>query len=106
MRSFEIPAIGTSMLAEDTSEHRALFGREGDAVLYFGTIPEMTDKLNWLLENDGDRVAMGRWAAGELGAESWDVIHGWSGVSEEIYRDQHFDKTLKLVMRGSAHIRE
>src|SRR5439155_5414404 len=47
-----------------------------------------------------------RWAAGELGAESWDVIHGWSGVSEEIYRDQRCDKTLKLVMRGSAHIRE
>ena len=60
MRSFEIPAIGTSMLAEDTSEHRALFGREGDAVLYFGTIPEMTDKLNWLLENETERTMMAR----------------------------------------------
>jgi spore maturation protein CgeB len=62
MRSFEIPAIGTCMLAEDTAEHRDLFGDEGAAVLYFRTIPEMTDKLKWLLVNDAERLRMGRTA--------------------------------------------
>ena len=27
---------------------------------------------------------LGRWAAREVAKESWDVIHCWSGVSEEI----------------------
>jgi spore maturation protein CgeB len=62
MRSFEIPAIGTCMLAEDTAEHRDLFGDEGAAVLYFGTILEMTEKLKWLLVNDAERLKMARTA--------------------------------------------
>ncbi len=37
MRSFEVPAMGGCLLAEDTSEHRAIFGPEGAAVLYFTT---------------------------------------------------------------------
>lgn len=48
----------------------------------------------------------GRWALRQLRRESWDVIHAWSGVAEEIYRNRGFEHTLKLVMRGSAHIRE
>lgn len=35
MRSFEIPASGGCMLAEDTREHRDIFGPHGEAVLYF-----------------------------------------------------------------------
>jgi spore maturation protein CgeB len=58
MRSFEIPAIGTCMLAEDTSEHRDLFGNEGEAVLYFQTPREMIRKLNWVLSNDQKRNRM------------------------------------------------
>jgi spore maturation protein CgeB len=58
MRSFEIPAIGTCMLAEDTAEHRDLFGNEGQAVLYFQTASEMIEKLNWLLSNDQERNRM------------------------------------------------
>jgi hypothetical protein len=37
MRSFEVPAMGGCFLAEDTTEHRTLFGPSGDAVLYFAT---------------------------------------------------------------------
>jgi spore maturation protein CgeB len=37
MRSFEVPAMGGCLLAEDTADHRALFGPSGDAVLYFVT---------------------------------------------------------------------
>ena len=46
----------------------------------------------------------GRWAATELEKESWDVVHSWSGVSEEILRSLSTKTTLKLLMRGSAHI--
>ena len=35
MRSFEIPAIGSCMLVEDTEDHRHLFGEEGKRVVYF-----------------------------------------------------------------------
>jgi hypothetical protein len=31
--------------------------------------------------------AFGRWAAKEIGRESWDVIHCWSGVSLELLRE-------------------
>lgn len=57
---------------------------------------------------DPDRVLnpwFGRWAAGQLKRESWDVIHSWSGVSEEILKTPCIQARLKLMMRGSAHIR-
>lgn len=53
MRSFEVPAIGACMLTEDTQEHRELFGKEGEAVLYFKSIDEMTCKAKQLF-NDND----------------------------------------------------
>jgi hypothetical protein len=37
MRSFEVPALGGCFLAEDTDDHRTLFGPDDDAVLYFAT---------------------------------------------------------------------
>ena len=37
MRSFEIPACGACCVAEDTVEHREMFGPDGGAVLYFRT---------------------------------------------------------------------
>lgn len=55
MRTFEIPAIGTCMLAEDTEEHRDIFGPDRDAVAYFRTVPEMIAKLRWLLAEDDER---------------------------------------------------
>lgn len=45
----------------------------------------------------------GRWAAKELVKEDWDVVYGWSGISEETLR-VHPGKVCLLV-RGSAHIR-
>lgn len=46
----------------------------------------------------------GHWAATELAREHWDVVHSWSGVSEEILQALASKNTLKLLMRGSAHI--
>ncbi|AFY34224.1 glycosyltransferase [Calothrix sp. PCC 7507] len=55
MRSFEVPAVGACMLTEDTQEHREIFGEEGQAVIYFRTIPEMVEKTQWLLNHDAER---------------------------------------------------
>jgi colanic acid/amylovoran biosynthesis glycosyltransferase len=47
----------------------------------------------------------GRWVANALAREQWDVIHGWSGVSEEIHGRSTNRHGFNFVMRGSAHIR-
>jgi spore maturation protein CgeB len=49
MRSFEIPACGGCMLADDTPEHQSIFGPEGETVTYFQTAEEMVEKARWLL---------------------------------------------------------
>lgn len=55
MRTFEIPAIGSCMLTEDTDEHRKIFGNEGDAVAYFKNISEMIQKARFLIANETER---------------------------------------------------
>ncbi len=55
MRSYEIPAIGACMLAEDTEAHREIFGRDGDAVLYFKTPSEMVERVCFLLAHNDER---------------------------------------------------
>ncbi len=48
----------------------------------------------------------GRWAAGALGGAEWDVVHCWSGVSEELLGAATVHARATLLMRGSAHIDE
>jgi hypothetical protein len=55
MRSLEIAAIGACMLVEDTAEHRDLFGNDAETVVYFASIPEMLDRLQWLLQHADER---------------------------------------------------
>jgi spore maturation protein CgeB len=55
MRTFELPAMGACMLTEDTAEHREIFGTEGEAVLYFGSISEMIEKARWLVTHGAER---------------------------------------------------
>lgn len=55
MRSFEIPALGGCMLAEDTTEHRALFGRDRASVAYFRGPEEMVVRVRELLEHPEER---------------------------------------------------
>jgi glycosyltransferase involved in cell wall biosynthesis len=47
----------------------------------------------------------GRWAAAELLREDWDVVHSFSGVSQELISALAARPTLKLLVRGSSHIR-
>jgi glycosyltransferase involved in cell wall biosynthesis len=49
--------------------------------------------------------AFGRWAARTLAADAWDIVHCWSGVSEELL-EANTVSGVKLLMRGSAHILE
>lgn len=55
MRTFEVPAMGVCMLTEDTAEHRALFGPDGEAVRYFRTGQEMVEQARWLLAHEDER---------------------------------------------------
>jgi glycosyltransferase involved in cell wall biosynthesis len=46
----------------------------------------------------------GRWAARAIRNTTWDVVHCWSGVSEELLRSSETQAGCTLLMRGSAHI--
>ena len=60
MRSFEIPAAGGFMLAEDTDEHREFFGAEGNLVLYFKTALEAAEKSAHILTRPEERSQMSK----------------------------------------------
>ena len=51
MRSYEAAAIGGCILAEDTVDHRKLFGPEGQSARYFTTVPEMVHQAKLLAAN-------------------------------------------------------
>jgi glycosyltransferase involved in cell wall biosynthesis len=46
-----------------------------------------------------------RWAARELIKDRWDVVHPWSGVSEEILNALASKTKLNIMARCSSHIR-
>jgi spore maturation protein CgeB len=58
MRSFEIAAVGGCMLAEDTEEHREIFGSDGEAVIYFRTPREAAERAHSLLADPAERARL------------------------------------------------
>lgn len=46
----------------------------------------------------------GRWACRQLRGTSYDVVHSWSGVSEELLRTRPTQGAVYTLLRGSAHI--
>ena len=60
MRSFEIPACGACCVAEDTEEHRELYGPDGEAVLYFRTPEELVRRVNEAFGNPELRARLRR----------------------------------------------
>jgi hypothetical protein len=58
MRSFEIPAMAGCMAAEDTDDHRSIFGPDGDAVLYFSDPGEMVRRITELCHDSRKRTVL------------------------------------------------
>ncbi len=54
MRSFEAAAAGGCLVVEDTSEHRAIFGADGESVRYFGS-PDEAARICKELVADGEQ---------------------------------------------------
>jgi spore maturation protein CgeB len=58
MRTYEVPAMGGCFVAEDTPDHRALFGADGDAVAYFSGAAEAIDKVAALVRRADLRLSL------------------------------------------------
>jgi spore maturation protein CgeB len=58
MRSFEIAAMGGCMLAEDTLEHREIFGEDGQCVVYFRTPEQAAHHARRLQANESERARL------------------------------------------------
>jgi glycosyltransferase involved in cell wall biosynthesis len=51
MRSYEAAAIGGCILAEDTPEHRELYGADGESTYYFNTTDELVQRAKMLVSD-------------------------------------------------------
>lgn len=73
MRSFEIAAIGGCLLAEDTTEHRQIFGPDGEAVIYFSGPHEAAQLGRRLLADPDERARLSTTARARItgGAHSY-----------------------------------
>jgi spore maturation protein CgeB len=58
MRTFELPAMGGCILAEDTAEHREIFGQDGERVLLFRSMGEMVERAKWLIGHEAERKTL------------------------------------------------
>jgi spore maturation protein CgeB len=72
-RCFEIPAIGTAMLAPRTNEMRELY-REGDEVALYGSVDELVSRARALCEDDALRERVATGGATRCRADGHDVV--------------------------------
>lgn len=49
--------------------------------------------------------SFGRWVKKALAKDRWDVVQIWTGIAEEFLSAPHDAKTVKILCRGSTHIK-
>ena len=89
MRSFEIAAVGGCMLAEDTAEHRKIFGPDGEAVVYFQNAAEAAARARDLVADPVERARL----AAAVRTRIWRGAH--------TYRDR-----LRVILEVVSRIRQ
>jgi len=86
-RSYEIPAAGGLILAEDTIEHREIFDSENNA-LFFRTKTELFEKIDWVFKNPllATKIADNGYLHITAGKNSWDdrAEEFWSAIVQFI----------------------
>lgn len=95
------PAWAAARFGLERERVRSLW-QHGVAARLLGRVPRLL-RVRWI-ESAFHRW-FGRWAARAVLKEHWDVIHCWSGVSEELMLDPRAARVPTWLMRGSAHIR-
>jgi spore maturation protein CgeB len=58
MRSYELPAMKACILAQDTPDHRELYGADGEAVRYFTSTKDIGDVARHLLADPEERARL------------------------------------------------
>jgi spore maturation protein CgeB len=89
MRSFEAAAIGGCILAEDTADHRDIFGPDNDTVRYFKSASELVQQAHLLVADPEARCRLSAQLRSRLAA------------SKHTYADR-LAKMLQLVNIGSS----
>lgn len=70
MRTYEVPAMGGCMLTEDTAEHRAILGDEGEETTrYFTTAQQAIEQLHRLLADAPQRQRLAERAHARITSE-------------------------------------
>lgn len=59
MRSYELPAMRACILAQDTPDHRELYGADGETVRYFTTAADIGAAARGLLQDAPERERLG-----------------------------------------------
>jgi hypothetical protein len=77
MRSFEAPAMGACLLAQETAEHREILG---DTVAYFRTIPELIEQARTLLQDENRRTRLAAAARARITAGGNTYADRWQQI--------------------------
>jgi hypothetical protein len=89
MRSFEIAALGGCMLAEDTAEHREIFGTDGEAVVYFRTPREAAERARLLLADSAERARLSATVRARISSGAHTYRDRLVSILETVTRTRH-----------------
>jgi spore maturation protein CgeB len=82
-RTFEIPACGTFMLTERTSDHERLFS-ENEEIVMFDSAADCIEKCRYYLTNDDTRQRISESAMKKLSGSNYDYTSRLRGMLELI----------------------